>query len=140
MYANMFLNKTASGKETLRVGGIDLSGCPYNIFKTVGVNDTNKPYAHLTEAQMANNSVYSAKMTFMGHYNEPELEIEVPRTAFTKPNFRIKMIYCPFQCKWISVTGLDCGTSIKFAQKAPVIEEKKEEEVKTNTSTTKTNT
>ena len=35
MYANFTLNKSATGKENLKLSGIDLSGSPYNIFKSV---------------------------------------------------------------------------------------------------------
>ena len=76
---------------------------------------------------MQNNAVYNAKMTFMGHYREPTLEVEVPRSAFAKPSFKIKMVYCPFEGKWLSVTGLECGTAVKFTFEKPEAKEKVEE-------------
>ena len=46
---------------------------------------------------------YNAKVTFQGHYNEPQLEIKVPRSAFTNKTCRFEMVFDPFTRKWLAV-------------------------------------
>ena len=56
---------------------------------------------------MNKDSVYTAKFTFQGHYNEPALEIQVPRSAFENNSCRIAMNFCPFRRQWIEVNVQD---------------------------------
>lgn len=63
---------------------------------------------------MKDNAVYKAKATFMGHYGEPELEIEVPRSAFKNGSFRVKMTFDIFKKQWIKVTEKDSNQAVKF--------------------------
>lgn len=48
-YANFNIQKSGTGKETLRLNGMDLMGGPYNIFKSTNVLGSGKSFANLTE-------------------------------------------------------------------------------------------
>merc|ERR1712070_907177 len=68
--------------EILEAGGIDPSGGPYQIFKTVNLNGQNGSKFMLNQAEVKDDASYPVKLNFQGHYNEPQLTFSVPRSAF----------------------------------------------------------
>lgn len=50
------LEESKSGKETLHVYGVDKSGGPYDLFKSVNIDGSLGAHSVLSEAQMKNDS------------------------------------------------------------------------------------
>ena len=75
------------------LSGIDLSGAPYSIFKSTNYTK--------------NKDSVAVKVSFQGHYNEPELEFKVNLSDLAEhknQTCHIQMIYSPFSGKWESVS------------------------------------
>ena len=77
---NAKIEESKTGKETLKVNGITEDGSPYDIFKTIKIDGKITNIHNLTEAQITNASTdFNLKFKFQGHYDEPELEVKLPR-------------------------------------------------------------
>lgn len=56
-------------------------------------------------------------MGFFGHYNEPNLEVNVPRSAFVNGKCMMNMVYDTFKMRWEkAIIG---ETELKMAQEVP---------------------
>ena len=91
--------------NALSIAGKDTNGRPYTIFKKTSY-----------EAKGDN---FVAKMGFQGYYNEPELNVHLPKQAFEANKVDIEMVYNPFSGKWESVTTL-AGDQLKFDNEGQV--------------------
>ena len=67
--------------NALTIAGKDTNGRPYTIFKKTSYE--------------ANNGKFVAKMGFQGYYNEPELNVHLPKEAFEANKVDIEMVYSP---------------------------------------------
>lgn len=77
---NAKIEESKTGKETLKVSGITEDGSPYDIFKNIKIDGKITNVHNLTEAQITNKETdFNLNFKFQGHYDEPELEIKVPR-------------------------------------------------------------
>ena len=83
--------------EKVTMSGIDLSGAPYGIFKSVTCVKSKDAVESCLLGSV------SVKATFQGNYNEPELEFKVPLSDFEDETCRVMMTFSPFSGKWESV-------------------------------------
>jgi len=100
-YAKMELD-TKGSSETVSLSGIDYLGGPYQIFKSIAINGKAEDKIDSTRLDEFNTS-----FTFHAHYNEPKLEIKVPRSAFTDKTCRIEMVFDPFTRNWLAANVQD---------------------------------
>lgn len=71
-----------NGKEYLTFNGVDTNNNPYDIFNTVhfkGETCNKTMKLPLRDKEMEDDTIYKIGMTFQGHYQEPKLEIAIPR-------------------------------------------------------------
>ena len=62
-------------------------------------------------------------MGFFGHYDEPELEVNVPRTAFTNGKCQLDLVFDPVSKQWESArVG---STELRMNTTAKIVKEKK---------------
>lgn len=72
----------------------------------------------------ADQKSFAVKMGFFGHYNEPELEVNVPRSAFTNGTCRLHLVFDPVKKQWETASA--GSTELKINTPARIINEKKE--------------
>ena len=91
------LEESKSGKETLHVYGIDKSGGPYDLFKSVFIEGSLGAHSVLNEAQMKNDT-YKIELAFQGHYNENKMQLKIPRKLLKENGneLTINMICNPY--------------------------------------------
>merc|ERR1711981_900177 len=78
-WAKARIEESKSGKETFKFEGMDASGGPFTLFKKTFINGNQGTFANLSEAQMKAGATIKVQMEFQGHYNESNLEVEIPR-------------------------------------------------------------
>lgn len=77
---NAKIEESKTGKETLKVSGITEDGSPYDFFKSMKIDGKITNTHNLTEVQQTNpRTNFNFKFKFQGHYDEPELEVNIPR-------------------------------------------------------------
>ena len=100
--------------------GVDPSGDSYQIFKNLYVNGKACATAPVTAEQKS----FTVKMGFFGHYNEPELEVQVPLSAFNNGKCQLDLVFNPANRQWEQAkVG---STELKMNAPARIIDEKKE--------------
>lgn len=94
--------ETQAGKEYLKVSGVDTNNAPYDFMKTVSINRQVGAKVALKATEQAKDSVYKLNVGFQGYYNEPNLNLTIPRNLLTDNNkaIRVDMIYNPRKCQW----------------------------------------
>lgn len=72
----------------------------------------------------AEQKLFAVKMGFFGHYNEPELEVQVPLSAFNNGKCQLDLVFNPANRQWEQAkVG---STELKMNAPARIIDEKKE--------------
>lgn len=105
-YAKVILDE-----ENLSLGGIDPSGGPYSIFKSVTLNGQKKSKVTLAKNEQTDTYSYPVTLGFQGHYGEPNLQFSIPRHHLSnKAGCRLEMIYCPYEKKWVQLNVQDVKT------------------------------
>lgn len=107
------LEVSKTGKETLKVNGIDGNGAAYDLFKGLSVNGTVGASAVLKEQQMVAGATIPVKLQFQGHYGEKELTLAVPRDALkaTKSFVKINIVWSPYTKQWETALAYDAYTN-----------------------------
>ncbi len=115
-------------RDLFSVRGVDDTGGPYTIFNKVTLNDDDGSSA--TSVDAVADDVYKAVFTFQGHYNEPDLTVEVKRSALLENNkvLDIVMTYNPNDGVWENVSSKNGETCFNFSANTgtPVILKKSE--------------
>ena len=108
--AKVYLEKQlATGKEHLRVEGIDTNNRSYDFLKACSINKQNGSNIVLKATEQKENSVYKLNLGFQGWYKEPSLELDIPRSLLidNKDAIKVDMIYNPRTLKWEFVMSYD---------------------------------
>ena len=102
-----------TGKETLKVNGIDGNGAAYDLFKGMAVNGTAGASAVIKEQQMVAGATIPVKLQFQGHYGEKELTLAIPRDALkaTKNYLKINIVWSPYTKQWETALAYDAYTN-----------------------------
>lgn len=89
-------------KEYISVSGVDTNSLPYDYLKSVKINGEAKAAIPLKEEEKKPDSFYKVSMGFQGHYNEPSLDLIVPRAVLDagKGAIRVDMLYNPHTFRW----------------------------------------
>ena len=121
-YIKAKILESKSGKETLSINDCDEAGRPYQFLKSAKIDGKITRSVALTEDRMQKNSTFETEFQFYGHFNEPKLNLIIPREILKQNDneIRIKMTFdpCTKKCtqnhayskKYMTLT------EIKFAQ------------------------
>jgi len=107
------LETSKTGKETLKVSGMDANGCPYDLFKGMSVNGVAAKSAVIKEEQMKAGVTIPVKLQFSGHYGEKDLTLAVPRDALkaSKSFMKINIVWSPYTKEWETALAYDAYTN-----------------------------
>ena len=101
--------QTTNGKEHLRVHGVDTNNKPYDFLKAISLNKQAGANVALKATEQNKDSVYKLNLGFQGWYQEPGLELDIPRALLVENRNAIKvdMEYNPRSCQGEFVMSYD---------------------------------
>jgi len=107
------IEESKTGKETLKINGIDGNGATYDLFKGVSINGTAGNSAVIPEPLMVDGSKIPVKLQFHGHYGEKDLTLQVPRDAIKACQSFLKMnlVWSPYTKTWETAVAYDAFTN-----------------------------
>jgi len=106
------IEESKTGKETLKISGIDGNGAAYDLFKGATVNGTAGKSAVIPEQKMVAGSKIPVKLQFQGHYGEKDLTLQIPRDAIKacQSFLKINIIWSPYTKQWETALAYDAFT------------------------------
>lgn len=103
---------TKGDKEYLSIKGVDTNHEPYDFFTGVSINREALASIPLKATEQREDSIYKFSLGFQGHYQEPKLDLAIPRSLLVNNNnaIKVEMLYNPRTRRWEFVMSYNFHT------------------------------